>query len=195
MRQIASQLRNTSCNALTTPPFRRGIATQLTPKCDAYCDVGGVGTPTWKVTTGRQLGTDDWIRGWILNQLSTRAAIACADTSLGIKSGGWWADAFRGDYPGFVSGSKLWSLQWSKTVNETLQTARRYIEDALSYLVTWKIADSIVVDVQYVNKRVLLATITITGPTASVTVQASGEQLPDFGWLWQEYRPNARSAA
>lgn len=195
MRQIASQLRSNPCAVPASSLFKRGIATQVTPKCDAYCDVPPVGTPTWKVTTGRTLDTSNWIRGWILNQLSTRAAVTCDETPLGIKTGGFWGDAFRNDFSGFRSGSKLWSLQWSKTINETLQTARRYAEDALAYLTAWKIVDTLTVDVAYVSKRVLMITVTVTGPTKTEVIQASGEQLPDFGWLWREYRPTARSAA
>lgn len=193
MRQIARQLRASPCSAPNPTLFRRGIATQLIPACESYCDVGQVATPGWRVNSQRTLDTKDWIKGWVLNQLSSRSAIDCADTSLGIKTGGWWADAFRGDV-GFISGSKLWSLQWSKTINETLQIAQRYAEDALGYLTAWKVADSITVDVAYVSRTVLTLTVTIKGPNVDVSTSLTGQQLPDFGWLWQE-RPVSRNAA
>lgn len=192
MRQIARQLRSNPCGQANPVLFRSGIATQLTPSCTTYCDIGQTGTPGWRVNR-RSLDTNNWIRGWVLNQLSSRAVVNCEDTALGIRAGGWWADAFRGSFE-FRSGSKLWSLQWSKTVNETLQMAQRYAEDALAYLVTWGVADSIKVDVAYVSRNVLTLAVTVKGPNVDVSTSLTGQQLPDFGWLWKE-SPVSRSAA
>lgn len=181
MRSIA---RNSKGGGTT---FRRGIATQLVGDCQSYCDVQGTATPTWRATLSRSLDNRQWIRGWIINQLSTRGAATCQDTTAIKRAGGWWADAYRGDT--FRSGSKLWTLQWSKTINETLQLAKSYAEEALSYLVTWKIASSVVVDVAYINKSVLTLAVTVTGPNVNVTTTLVGQSLPDFGWLWQEQAP------
>lgn len=185
MRQIAQQARR-GCAVASPTLFRGGIATQLVPGCSTvFCDVGQTGTPAWRVTPGRTLDRRDWIKGWIINQLSTRGAASCEETGIGVKGGGWWADAFRGPVT-FVSGSKLWTLQWQKSVTETLMIAQRYAEDALAYLVSWRIADSVTVDVAYVSKNVLTLTVTVKGPNADMTVPLTGQQLPDFSWLWQE---------
>lgn len=164
--------------------FRRGIATQLVADCRTYCDVGATAAPTWRATKSRSLDTRQWIRGWIVNQLSTRAAATCDDSPAIRKSGGWWADAYRVE--DFRSGSKLWTLQWSKTINETLQIAKSYAEQALAYLVTWGIATSVTVDVAYVNKSVLTLAVTVKGPNVDVSMSFTGESRPEFGWLWQE---------
>lgn len=185
MRQIARNLRTGQCAPASPNLFRSGIATQLIAGCSTYCDVGQTATPGWRIVPGRTLDTRDWIKGWIVNQLSTRAVVECDETPLQIKTGGWWADAFRGSVV-FVSGSKLWSLQWSKSITETLIMAQRYAEDALHYLVSWKIAESVTVDVAYVSKNVLTLAVTVKGPNVDTTVTLAGQQLPDFGWLWQD---------
>lgn len=193
MRRIAESLRSNPCSQPVSTMFRRGISTQLIPSCDPNCDVGQVGALGWRVGSDRTLDTSRWVEGWIYNQLSTKAAVDCAESPLGEAGGGWWADAFRTD--GFKTGSKLWSLQWLPTVNETLVTAKRYAEEALSYLVMWKVASKVVVDVAYISKTVLRLTVTVTGPGVAVTSEFQGQKLPDFGWLWTEYLPTARSAA
>lgn len=178
MRTIA---RNTGLVGTT---FRRGIATQLVADCRTYCDVGATATPTWRATMSRSLDTRQWIRGWVINQLATRAAATCNDSPVINKAGGWWADGYRKD--NFRSGSKLWTLQWSKSINETMQIAKTYAEDALAYLVTWQIATSVEVVVAYVNKAVLTLTVNIKGPNLDVSVSLTGENRPDSSWLWQE---------
>jgi len=193
MRQIAQQVRR-GCAVASPNLFRSGIATQLVPGCSTiYCDVGQTGTPGWRVVPGRTLDTRDWIKGWIINQLSTRAAVTCEESPLGLKSGGWWADAFRGPVI-FVSGSKLWTLQWEKSVATTLAAAQRYAVEALEYLVSWGIADSVTADVAYVSKNVLTLAVTVKGPNINSVVSLTGQQLPDFEWLWQE-SSTPRSAA
>lgn len=193
MRQLAQQIRSARCATASPNLFRSGISTQLIPGCMTYCDVGQPGTPGWRVTPQRTLDTRDWIRGWILNQLSTRAAVTCEESPLGVKGGGWWADAFRGAVL-FRSGSKLWTLQWQKSITETLMTAQRYVNESLSYLVDWGIADSVTADVAYVNKNVLTLTVTVKGPNLDLTVPLTGQQMPNFEWLWQDVS-TSRSAA
>lgn len=185
MKRVAASMRNVDPCAKPNSFFRSGIATQLINSCVTCCDVGRTGTPNWNVGRDKTLDTTEWVRGWVLNQLSTRAQVTCEE-EIGIRDrrrGGWWADSHRETT--FATGSKLWSLKWSQTVNATLETAKRYAEEALSYLVTWGIADSVTVSASYVNKVVLKLNVIVVGPSFKVATTLQGQALPDYTWLWR----------
>lgn len=188
MMRVARPDRADPCSSPGTT-FQRGIATQLVPSCFRCCDVcdeAGVGNPNWVVLPDGHFDRTGWIKGWIVNQLSTRAAVTCVEQPAldRRRAGGWWADAFRTG-AAFVSGSKLWSLQWSRSVNETLLTAQRYAEEALAPLITWGIASSVKVEARYVSKSVMTLTVTVTGPSLEAAATLQGQALPDYTWLWR----------
>lgn len=191
MRKVASTLRADPCGKPSSL-FRPGISTQLISSCVTCCDIGRTGSPNWNVGRDKTLDTTEWVKGWILNQLSTRAEVTCEEEEAisSRKRGGWWADSFR-DVT-FKTGSKLWSLQWSQTINATLETAKRYAEEALSYLVAWGIADSVTVSASYVNKVVLKLNVTVVGPSFKAVTTLQGQALPDYTWLWREEGSVAR---
>lgn len=57
---------------------------------------------------------------------------------------GWWADAFNA----FPIGSRLWLLTRAKVTNETANTARDYIVEALDWMIQVGLATSIDVTVE-----------------------------------------------
>ena len=118
------------CRAPISQPFRPGISTRSSPRCDGeICNLFSCGGGNWRVTNSGTLDRTRWIEGWIITQLTTRGEIDCDQHPLGKRDGGWWADAFRTDR--FRSGSKLWALQWARDLNQTLLTAKEYAYEAL----------------------------------------------------------------
>lgn len=65
-----------------------------------------------------------------------------------VDRGGWWADAYAED--GDQIGSRLWLLERSLVVSETINQAREYAEEALS----WMVADGLASKVTVVAARV-----------------------------------------
>jgi len=88
------------------------------------------------VSTAGSLDRSEWLKGWIISQLTTRGEVSCDEHPLKIRVGGWWADSFRSPAT-FKSGSKLWALQWSYVTNEALIAARQYAAQALAPLMQW----------------------------------------------------------
>jgi phage gp46-like protein len=90
---------------------------------------------------------------------------------------GWWADVYN-DLP---LGSNLWQLERAKKTRDTLGLARRYAADALQWLVTDGVAQSVTVDTQWLGNAYgstfLGIRIVILKPDSSVTRFA-------FGWAW-----------
>lgn len=73
---------------------------------------------------------------------------------------GWWAqDLARTD--GTQFGSLLWKAQRAKILAQTLSQLRGYMESALSYLTTQRIAELVEVSVGHNDGRVE-ATVTVT---------------------------------
>ena len=174
------------CNTFEDRPFKPGISVFPNADCaDRTCDGVPCGQPDW-VLKGDSFRTDNWIRGWIITQLLTQARADPCDVPDNVKSlRGWWADSFRTTR--FVSGSKLWTLSWDRSVNSTLTKARFYAQDALSPLMSWKIADTIEVTATYKGKQTIALSIVVTGPrvTKTQTVDLVGSSLPDMSWLWK----------
>lgn len=186
------------CRTATFPVFQPPISSRRIPLCrPANCENIQEGEPNLNVTGAGTLDRRDWLRGWVMTQLFTRGQIECTDAPPFIdhsRAGGWWADAFRsGEYVGgrgsaFVSGSKLWSLQWNHVNNQTLMMARQFALEAISYLLSWGIASKIDVAPWYISRNVMRLEILLKGPglgTESIVVQ--GAALPDSTYLWEEY--------
>jgi phage gp46-like protein len=165
------------CDFKDIRTFKTGIVTQLVGPC-----VGSTQTcslPDYRVVDGK-LDWRDYVTGWVLNQLSMEAR---ADDKLTYDRRGWWYDSFRAEK--FVSGSKLWTLRNERSARTVAVTARLYIEQALSYLVTWGVADKVIVTVDVVDSINLSINIQILSPTSQVAdVAAKAANLPGMGWVW-----------
>src|SRR5215469_13702660 len=90
---------------------------------------------------------------------------------------GWWADPYN-DQP---LGSNLWQLERGKKTRDTLGLARRYVSDALQWLVTDGVAQSVTVDTQWLGRdpgsTMLGIRVVILKPDGSSTRFT-------FGWAW-----------
>lgn len=83
---------------------------------------------------------------------------------------GWWGA------PDELFGSKLWQAQRSKLLSKSLSQLKSYMDQALSYLTSKKIADMVDVTVDRAGERV----------HASVTVTRGEEQtVVEFADLWR----------
>lgn len=76
--------------------------------------------------------------------------------------GGWWADETLPDNDSI--GSLLWLLKRQKITADILKLAKGYAEDALAWLVTDLVAESVVVDVIREGLTGLVFSIVITQP-------------------------------
>lgn len=200
------------CRDRIIPPFKPGISTRRIPLCaSAGCDCDQQGMGEWYVTYRNTLDRTQWIKGWAITQLFTRGQVECADSPVGARtpppgeplsgatpagkrSGGWWADSFRGGARNpttgtnrqFRSGSLLWTLKWSRVTNRTLMNAKAYAEDALSYLVAWGICSRIEINASYVSRNVMRLAIRLFGPGVSTSVVLEGTAgHPDATYLWK----------
>lgn len=80
--------------------------------------------------------------------------------------GGWWGDTYRG----FKIGSRLWLLRRRKATRDTLVDAKKYIEEALAWMLTDGVASKVTVTTERNIERMdlLLFSIDVQRPgTAS----------------------------
>ena len=170
------------------PLFNLPLSFRQVPLCEGpYPECPRPAYPRMRVTSAGTLDRAEWIKGWVMAQLTTRGAVSCEEHPLRRRVGGWWADAFRRPV-GFTTGSKLWSLQWVFVTNEALILAKSYATIALNPLIAWGVASKITVEVSYITCKVMRLAITVTGPGVSTNTVVQGTVMPDAGWLWQEYR-------
>lgn len=91
---------------------------------------------------------------------------------------GWWADSLNDDKD--QTGSKLWLLQREKITSDVLSKAKQYAQEALEWLVTDKVAQSVDVQVE----RLGLYQIKITVEIARLRDQISQK----FAYVWEGVR-------
>lgn len=148
-----------------------------------------------------------------MTQLLTKAWVDCDEHPLRDmpgspikRGGGWWADAFRstavaGAARPFISGSKLWALNWvhGGATNNVLLKAEEYATQALRYLLQWGVVSRISVKAVYLTRAingtgfpgaVMHLRVSVAGPgIVATTFTFEGSQMPNFEWLWKEYEP------
>jgi len=143
-------------------------------------DDGGV-----QVGTNGALSTRDYVRSLAINYLlSDREADTAPDCMEYVSRRGWWADSFREN--GFRLGSRLWTLQWSASIAETLVKAREYALEALKPLLDFRVAQDISVEARYSDRSTIVLEIRITGPWGPIGLTVSGAEHPPYGFLWRE---------
>lgn len=69
---------------------------------------------------------------------------------------GWWGDQFSSEANDRL-GSKLWLLGRAKRVNETLERARKYSQDALAWMITDGVASAISIATSFASLADLTA--------------------------------------
>jgi len=205
------------CVRHVEPQKLPGISVRHNPSCSNNlcslfgCSDGG----NWRINRNGTLDRAEWIKGWVMTQLLTRGYVMCEEHPLGKRGGGWWADVFRS--PSFISGSKLWAIQWMHggATPNLVQYAKQYAQQALQYLITWGIASSVQVDAFYISRgpmmgrldhmttrgsmrthdradplgAVIQLHVNVIGPGVRSTYTLTGRPLPNAIWLWREYLP------
>ena len=176
------------CRSAVMPLFTSPLSFRQVPLCEGpYPECARPAYPRMHITAAGTIDRAEWLKGWIMAQLTTRGAVNCEEHPLKRRAGGWWADAFRNPV-GFQTGSKLWTLQWAFVTNEALLLAKQYATSALNPLLAWGIAANIGVEVSYVTCKVMSLAVTVTGPGVSTSAMVQGTAMPNSGWLWQEYK-------
>lgn len=88
---------------------------------------------------------------------------------------GWWGDMFP-DEEGDEIGSKLWLLAREKQTPETLIRYQEYANEALQWLVSDGLAQSVNVVASYPEREIVFLEVTIQKPQGRVTYKYS------FNW-------------
>lgn len=113
--------------------------------------INGVITPASSVT-------DDLMRAVIISLFTWRRANA-DDATEGQKMG-WWADSFA-EIQNDKTGSRLWLLARAKVVNDSINLATEYAQEALQWLQEDGIAARVEAIAERIGKDVALM-VTIT---------------------------------
>jgi len=122
--------------------------------------VGHIGA--WQIEAG-DLASDDGLQTAVIISLFTDA-LCSADEAASASAAtrrGWWGDAYA-DVPGDLIGSRLWLLAREKRLPKVVERARQYAADALQWLVTDRVADSVEVQAEMVGTDTLALAIAIT---------------------------------
>lgn len=129
-----------------------------------------------------QLLTDDGLDTAILISLFTDAR-ARPDDAIpnGDDPRGWWGDAFAA--AGDETGSRLWLLSREKQTAQTLERARTYARESLSWLIADGVATSVEITVEAqktgsgTNDRLAIG-VEITRPT--------GPARSRYDYIWDQ---------
>lgn len=79
---------------------------------------------------------------------------------------GWWGDAFP-DVAGDLIGSRLWLLSREKQLQEALDRAREYAEEALAWMVEDGVADQVIVTAEKAREGMIGLTVQVYRPTGT----------------------------
>jgi len=116
------------------------------------------------------LAMDDGLETAVILSLFTDAR-ANADDALPLGQSdrrGWWADAYPAA-DGDRFGSRLWLLRASKQLQQSLNLAKEYAEEALAWLVADGVASRVEVDTFIPRDEVMGMTVRIYRPDDTVT--------------------------
>lgn len=80
---------------------------------------------------------------------------------------GWWGDLLS-EIPGDKIGSKLWLLKREKQTESVRKRAKEYAEEALAWLVEEKIAQSVTVTAEFIERGFLALSVAIQQPKGKV---------------------------
>ena len=108
----------------------------------------------------------------VLISLFTDARADAADVlpTAGDDRRGWWADTFA-ENDGDRIGSRLWLLSREKATNTTLERARGYARDALTWLIEDGIASRVEVATSWYAQGVMRVDVDLTPNTSGATAE------------------------
>lgn len=116
------------------------------------------------------LAADDGLETAVILSLFTDAR-ALADDVLSPGQNdrrGWWGDAWP-VVEGDRFGSRLWLLQASKQLQQSLNLAREYAEEALAWLVEDGVASRVEVETFIPRDEIMGMTVRVVRPDGSTT--------------------------
>ena len=124
---------------------------------------------------GSDLGIDHDLETAVIVSLFTDKRAGEDDEPTEPDRRGWWGDTFSA-VENDGTGSRLWLLSRSKEIQENVNLAKFYAEEALQWIVEDKIAESVTVDAKIIRKGVLGLEINIVKPT--------GVQVIHYQYAW-----------
>lgn len=103
---------------------------------------------------GSGLAIDDGLRTAVIVSLFTDARVDANEVTPGTDRRGYWADrhTYTTDH---ITGSRLWLLAGEKQLDEVLNRAREYAQNALQWLIDDRIARAVTVTAEIVRDGVL----------------------------------------
>lgn len=119
---------------------------------------------------GFALATDDGLETAVILSLFSDARAMDDDKLPAGQSDrrGWWADAWA-DQPGDRFGSRLWLLRPAKQLQQSLNLARDYAEEALAWMTADGVASRVEVETFIPRDEVLGMIVRIFRPDGSIT--------------------------
>ncbi|WP_374342560.1 phage GP46 family protein [Azonexus sp.] len=116
------------------------------------------------------LATDDGLETAVILSLFSDARADDGDVlPLGqTDRRGWWGDAFP-VAPGDRFGSRLWLLRASKQLQQSLNEAKQYAEEALAWMIKDGVARQVQVETFIPRNEVMGMIVRIYRPDGSVT--------------------------
>lgn len=116
----------------------------------------------WKNGQGDLVDLDGTL---LLDDTLTNAIIISLFTDARVDGErGWWGNSFSE----LEMGSKLWTLNRSKQIDDILEDAERYARDALQWMITDKLVSNYSVTVTNPKPSMLLLNIAVTMPNGTV---------------------------
>lgn len=127
---------------------------------------------------GNTLQVDEGLEPAVTISLFTDRRAEPADIATPEERRGWWGDTHP-DVPEDRIGSRLWLLARAKTTDATLELAKRYILEALQWLIDDGVASSVEAEPFY------LEDVSQTGPrkTLCVTIKIMRPDTPSPRWI------------
>lgn len=113
----------------------------------------------------------------IISLLCNRLA-EVGDVPTGTDRQGWWGDTYLTNN-GFLIGSRLWLLHRANATQETANLAQSYCLEALQWLITQGVANSISVQAEINGLYALLISIQIYKPDTTV-------ETFQFEYVWSQ---------
>ena len=112
---------------------------------------------------------DDGLQSAIIISLFTDRRVGIEELpALETDRAGWWGDMFP-EVEGDEIGSKLWLLLREKQSASTLSRVVEYCKEALAWLVTDGVAESVEVEAEYPERERLKLDVSIQKPKGKVS--------------------------
>lgn len=134
-------------------------------------------------TPQRTIAANNWLRGLILNILSTRGRLPNTDCGYPVGAqGGHWTDSFRTD--GQQAGNLIYSVPAAKSIRDSMLAIAARVQADLNKLVTMKVVSTVLVTATYAGGRKAKLDISAIAPSgASVNVGLTGTRTNN-SWIW-----------